>query len=368
MSKLFEVQHVTRSGRGLFTIKGSFDLTIDDPYLEYLTFGEFLSNYGEKILNQFHLETELDAWEVEPESFPMKLSVNLEDECLVFNAASREFMITLITKHHDSVFLLENIPQSIEEKMQFKNNTYKSPKKPEENVIRENFILTKDGPEEIAEGHPGRYQGDLLDVRIEFEDQEKKTHVAIISFPKEEAEGISFGIFLRKYGKHILDLFRTNLGDQIPSYSSGPAFPMLLKFFDYKKSDAGFNSENRDQTLLWNSRNNILVLCSESDENKLSNAVSDVDDLIPNCVICHDPLHNKVHVACKLDLHLPVLDGYNTTQFPCAHCFHTHCIIRAIIGGLQRCPLCRNEPDDRGACTVCLIIIYVNVYFQLIVS
>jgi hypothetical protein len=321
--------------RGKSKIKECFDLQIRDLYLIYETCGGFLAKHGKDFLGGLNDKTYLKTFEIEKTYFPMKLSVRVDEYFILFDNVSKEdFMGYIFLRDSPIVFLLEDIPKG--DRDRFRENSY---------PIDETYHISL-----FNKKFQGSEVTDVLNVEIEFKDSDGKLHVASISFPRIEVERISFGIFLKKYGKDILNLFRENIGGnkkQIPSYSSGPAFPMLLKFFDYKKSDAGFNSENRDQTLLWNSRNNILVLCSESDENKLSNAVSDVDDLIPNCVICHDPLHNKVHVARKPDLHLPVLDGYNTTQFPCAHCFHTHCIIRAIIGGLQRCPLCRNEPDDR---------------------
>ena len=266
----------------------------------------------------------------------------------------------ILFEDSNAVFLLEAINKK--EINLFNNNSYPHI----ETSKRIFFHISFDGPGEIAEvkdvlkldffhesGEGSREIAkvkDVLNIEIEFEDSDQVILTALISFPRIEVERISYGIFLKKYGKGILDLFREKLGvkgTQIPPYDDGTAFPMLLKFFDFTDEGVRFNNANRDQTLLWYYEN-FLLLCSESDKLSLNAAVSrGDDDLIPNCVICQAPLHEQVHVDGIPNLRLPVLLGYNTTQFPCAHCFHTHCIIRAIQNGHQKCPLCRNEPDDR---------------------
>ena len=277
----------------------------------------------------------MDAWKVEPSSFPMKLSVMLEGEtCRIFDAASRDFMTEYITSRPNSVFFLENIPQTAEGLEPFRHNTFFREQKPEEIVYRKSFTDMED----------------VLNVRIEFEDSANQTRVAIISFPKEAVVRISFGIFLKKYGKEILDLFRGELGEQIPPYTDGPAFPMLLKFVDFLDSGNGFNNYNRDQTLIWNSNDNpLLLLCSVSGRalENLNAAVSQYAEL-PNCVICQAPLHHPVPLSVPHgeDLFLPELDHYNTTEFPCGHNFHTHCLIQAFMHDHVRCSLCRTKSEE----------------------
>jgi hypothetical protein len=357
----FEVICVKDSKSGRIKLKKTrFFLEIEDSDIN-ITFGAFLQKYGEKILQRSFQNKKLSDFKANGMvSFPMRLggmdSSSMKsgmkyDESLVFKRDNKTKTISEITTR---VLLLQNIPQGAESS--FNQNVGS------DTLIssrEETYELRKDYTQKMdPDGRPtGEFMDpdDVLDVRIIFI-HENLEYDSFFSFPKADVEGISFGMFLWKYGKDILDLYR-NANLDIPSWEKGPSFPMELRILEIFDSGDSFCNGNRDQTLLWTGIDeNILILKKiwnqEENAKYFDAAVAIPEEHPPECTICFGNLHHPVfafdvnHGGYSTSLMLPRIPSNDIITLHCGHNFHTHCVLKACSHNFYKCMRCTLNPGN----------------------
>lgn len=359
----YEVRFVKRSSNGGLIFRECAWLAVDDADTA-LTYGSFLAKYGKMILRKLYRSREITFWIQHQESFPMKLSVKCGDDITPFNSAQRDNSMQPILTQRKIAFLLENIPS--DEKSSFLNNVttgesvipdpgkdYSKAETDPEQVLTVKIVLESDKAKETA----------LRDYNFDADEI-----FAFFSFDRKDVEGISYGIFLLKYGKDILDEFR-KLKHGIPAWEEGPSFPMQLKI-EEGLSYLGdrFNNFNRDQPLYWKETyedrktyENILSLTNIPDGSRdFSECVTKQSEAeSPECMFCLGNLFDHAfafHNGSGEDhgnIKLPAIiggfnhaDKFDIVTFPCTHKFHTHCFIHACSHNYFKCTRCTKHPGE----------------------
>ena len=335
----FEVRLVSRSQRTSSVIfKKGFFLVIDDDDKD-LKFGLFLAKYGETILQRFHLKKEEKRWLEDKFSFPMKLSVKTNEDYFSFNGINSESKtIHCIFDSDKSVFLLETIPGN--EVDEWKGNVIHNVGDGSYRQTIINLVCDYAVNEEDAEK--------VLTVKI-VNVVEGAELVALFSFMKEDVEGISYGMFLSRYGKDILDLFRVHVAS-IPPFDRGSSFPMKLTFGDEFHMGGCFENFFRDQTLHWNVKGENILFLHPISPDDMANFNANVADLQPpECIICFGDLHKPVFAfdaeLTNDNMTLPTIPLGDVFTLSCSHMFHTHCILKCCFHNFFKCSRCTRKPD-----------------------
>ena len=340
--------YITRDARVDF----EFKISNDDQTMRC---GDFLFKYGRTILTESKQTNELKKWDADKTSFPMKLSAEKEDGTyFVFDNNKKYDWMPSITGFGKVLLLLELIPNG--EEIKFRGNVQvRDQPPPKAEKFTKFYNITKHRTEVSTKNMESEY---VNTVNIAL-DVPGFCHNAMFYFPREEVEKISYGMFLFKYGKDILDIFRGNVADDlIPPFEINESFPMELRYFDLGSYRLRFNNDNRDQTLHWHRRDqNILLLTNipSGSEDSYSKAV-DVTygaENLPNCGYCINPLHSPVHAFDVSptgneedirDSRLPNIEEYDAIRFPCGHSSHTHCVLKAFRHRHYGCVRCTKKP------------------------
>jgi hypothetical protein len=353
-----EVRFVKRSSNGKAKFKQGFFLKIEDEDIDF-TFGLFLHNYASKILRSFN--GVLDGFKENGniKAFPMKFSAVRGKIVQVFDSENKNVIMRTILQNEELIFLLETIPSGDEGKF---NRNY-------------NYPLNHQHPKNFPKVGTAFYTPDMIDhdtdlksqifeLRIEsrcITDEERvdENESADFYFLKQDMEGISYGIFLLKYGKGILDFFR-KFESSIPLFLNNGEFPMELKFTDALDMGERFDNFNRDEPLHWNRTYlNCLQLqyITPGDVEYFKEAVTDKAESSADCMVCFGGLYEQV-IALDTDydssgtIKLPFIINrenrtkHDITTFPCGHKIHTHCFLKSCVHKFYKCLRCTRDPVD----------------------
>jgi hypothetical protein len=353
-----EVRFVVRRKNGFLKLKAGFHLPIDDGD-ENILFGAFLAKYGEFILKSFHRKIDLGEWESNKGVFPVKVSVkfyNDFDNDIVFDSDTKDTSMSSVFSREQLVFVVESFTQ--DEKEHLTENVIIQPQTSRFVQLGRDYTRVERVEEEVG----GRVEEEdidpeeVLNVKICYLDSRKGRSNAVFSFLKKDVEGISHGIFLLRYGKDILEVFR-NDRENIPPYPHNPkdySFPMELKFVEAYEMGGSFDNYNRDRYITWfKDSESVLILRKIPDlSTDFNQAITDPAEDSPECLYCCGSLFQEVFAfdtrcsEAEGNIKLPRLRHDDITEFPCGHKFHTHCVLKSFAHKFYKCIRCTRDPGD----------------------